>query len=172
MRNSFPKSPHLFLVASPVIFVLLACSLTISYTNDEPKIQREESIPVRFVIYANQGWQDTNIRVFSDEMVTVRYISGEWTGGIGKGNWYDGRGDLIAKYKCVENYNPSICDEPMPNVYNGTLVGKIGDSLIEIGNYLQFKSREEGDLFLRMNDHDEGLFDNEGVLTVEIEINN
>ncbi len=127
--------------------------------------------PLQFEVYANKGWQNTNISVSPTDTVTVRYISGKWTGGIGKGHWYDGRGDLVAKYKCVENYDPNMCDEPIPYIYNGTLVGRIGEAVIEIGNYLQFRPREEGELFLRMNDHEEGLYDNEGVLKVEIEIN-
>ena len=121
-------------------------------------------------VLAYLPWQDSDVSVDPDDMVTVRYLSGEWTGGIGAGLWYDGRGDLTAKYKCVEHYPPNDCDEPMPNVYNGTLVGRVGDSIFEIADYLQFHPREAGDLLLRMNDHDEGLFDNQGELTVEVAV--
>ncbi|MGB7538653.1 MAG: hypothetical protein WBM17_08955 [Anaerolineales bacterium] len=135
-------------------------------------VSPERSTAVKMEVFANQGWQNSKVGVSPDDTVTVRYVSGKWTGGIGRGNWYDGRGDLIAKYKCVENYEPNLCDEPMPGVFNGTLVGKIGRSIFEIGNFLQFYPREKGDLYLRMNDHDEGLFDNEGSLIVEIVNNN
>lgn len=188
MKKSLRGLIHLVICASPVLLlIVLACSLSISFPKADSTrpvipvtqiisatqvISREQSFPTQFEVYANKGWQNTNIRVSPVDTVTVRYISGKWTGGIGKGHWYDGRGDLIAKYKCVENYDPNMCDEPIPYVYNGTLVGRTGEAIFELGNYLQFKPREEGELFLRMNDHDEGLFDNEGVLKVEIKINN
>jgi hypothetical protein len=180
------KKPYRRLIcASSLLLMVLACTFSISLPPAAPTVQvvpvtqiivvtqvipPEPSSPTPFEVYAHKGWQNTNISVSPTDMVTVRYISGQWTGGIGKGHWYDGRGDLIAKYKCVENYDPNMCDEPIPYVYNGTLVGRIGQDIFEIGNYLQFKPRQAGTLFLRMNDHDEGLYDNEGVLKVEIEI--
>jgi hypothetical protein len=201
MRKSFPGLPRLMLLEILMMGMVLACSLSISYSGPEStaqpvpvtqvivvtrevtvmqtvpvtqiiKVTREgspeRSGPVRMEIYANLGWQDTGLSVSLEDKVTIRYVSGKWTGGIGKGSWYDGRGDLAAKYKCIEHYEPNQCDEPMPNVYNGTLVGKVGRPVFEVGNYLQFYSREKGDIYLRMNDHDEGLFDNEGFLIVEI----
>jgi hypothetical protein len=120
---------------------------------------------------ANRPWQDTDIVISLGDRVTIQYISGTWTGGLGAGQWYDGKGDMVARYKCaVEQPDPSGCKEPMPNVYNGTLIGKVGDNLVEIGDYLQFTSSKTGNLFLRMNDHDEGLFDNQGSITVQISV--
>ena len=120
---------------------------------------------------ADKLWQDTDIMIRIGDQVTIQYISGTWKGGIGTGQWYGGQGDLVTKYRCADEVpDPSICNEPMPNVYNGTLIGKIGDNLVEIGDYLQFTSDRTGNLFLRMNDHDEGLFDNQGSITVRISV--
>jgi hypothetical protein len=58
----------------------------------------------------------------------------------------------------------------MPRVYNGVLVAKIGGSLYEVGNRLQVKGHDAGYLFLRMNDTDGGLFDNQGSITVQISV--
>jgi hypothetical protein len=189
MKRPLPKSIRLLFTAGPALCASLACGVSISYSQSEDStpvvpvtrwvmvtqvVSREatpkppESLP--FTVYADQGWQNTGIWVSPEDSVAVRYVSGKWTGGIGKGNWYDGRGDLIAKYKCAEQYRADLCDEPMPNVYNGTLVGRVGGYVLEIGNYLEFIPREDGDLYLRMNDHDEGLFDNEGSIKVEITI--
>ncbi len=120
----------------------------------------------QFTVQARLGWQDTSIYVASGERVSVQYVSGQWTGGIGAGRWYDADGDLVAKYKCAEY--ASTCKEPMPNVFNGKLIARVDSHMFEIGNYAQFSAPVAGRLFLRMNDHDEGLFDNDGAITVQI----
>jgi len=125
----------------------------------------------QFQVDADKPWQDTDIVISLGDRVTIQYVSGTWTGGIGAGQWYDAKGDMVARYKCaVEARDPSVCKEPMPNVYNGTLIGKVDDNLFEIGEYLQFTSSRTGNLFLRMNDQDEGLFDNQGSITVQISV--
>ena len=122
-------------------------------------------------VSAKEKWQDTGITVSTGDVVTVEYVVGMWTGGTGANRWYDARGDLVLKYRCIEHAdNLSSCEEPMPDAYNGALIGKVEDSLIEIGNYAQFTSSTSGNLFLRMNDKDKGLFDNEGTITVRITI--
>jgi len=120
----------------------------------------------QFTVQARLGWQDTSIYVAPGERLSVQYISGQWTGGIGAGRWYDADGDLVARYKCAEH--ASACKEPMPNVFNGKLIARVDSHLFEIGNYAQFTVPMGGRLFLRMNDHDEGLFDNDGAITVQI----
>ena len=58
----------------------------------------------------------------------------------------------------------------MPGVYNGALVGRIGGALREVGNRLAFSAQSAGLLELRMNDHDEGLHDNEGSILIQISV--
>jgi len=195
----FRKSKQTIVILITLIITSLACSISGSPTQAPPitqVIQVTQIVPVTQAppiiqivpvtqivlvtqepstyqarIFANQGWQNTGINISLGDIVTVEYISGTWTGGIGPGRWYDGRGDLIERYKCAEKVaNPSTCKEPMPYVYNGALIGKVGDILVEIGNYSQFISATGGNLQLRMNDHDEGLFDNDGSIIVRVSV--
>ena len=55
-------------------------------------------------------------------------------------------------------------------VYNGVLIGNVGRNYFEIGNYYQNISNYSGNLSLQMNDTNEGMFDNSGILTVKITI--
>ena len=142
----------------------------LNQTNNPTATNPETSKTVE--VKAEQGWQNTGITVAPGDSVVIEYVSGTWTGGIGAGNWYDGEGDLLAGYKCAElQEDPSSCQEDMPDVYNGTLIGRIASDVFAIGNYKQFTSTVSGNLFLRMNDIDEGLFDNEGSLMVRVSVN-
>ena len=119
-------------------------------------------------VYATRKWQSTGIQLLAGDQVVIEYVSGEWTGGIGAGNWYDGRGDLMARYRCTDH--SSDCSEPMPEVYNGALIARVADALYEVGNRLAFSARSDGLLELRMNDHDAGLHDNDGSIEVRISV--
>jgi hypothetical protein len=64
------------------------------------------------------------------------------------------------------------CVEPVPDFPSGALVGRIDRQILKIGADGRFTANESGVLQLRMNDGDNGLYDNNGVLTVEIVIFN
>ncbi len=119
-------------------------------------------------VYAARSWQSTGIQLRTGDQVVIEYVSGEWTGGIGAGKWYDGRGDLVARYRCADH--GSDCNEPMPEVYNGSLIGRVAGALYEIGNRLAFSAQSDGLLEMRMNDHDAGLHDNDGSIMVRVSV--
>jgi len=54
----------------------------------------------------------------------------------------------------------------MPNVRRSAVIGKIGDRIFDVSNGGFFDDYRGGKLYLRVNDCDEGLYDNGGTLTV------
>jgi len=119
-------------------------------------------------VYANYGWQDTGIFVFSGDQVQIQYISGEWTHWIGQVPYSDASGKY--GYICATYMQPSECVEPIPDFPTGALIGKIGGQLLKIGNTISFTSDDDGYLLLRINDADIGLYDNAGTITVRVTV--
>jgi hypothetical protein len=109
-------------------------------------------------VEANQGWQDTGIRVAPQQRVQLRYRSGQITDKDIK--IADGHG---SGYICGD---PGCC-EPMPDERRGTLLGRIGGNVFIVGNGGEHSAPESGTIFLRVNDCDDGLVDNTGQLKVE-----
>jgi hypothetical protein len=56
----------------------------------------------------------------------------------------------------------------MPEVARDALIGRVGDHLFLIGDQSAIEVQEGGELQLRINDCDAGLFDNSGSLQVKI----
>ena len=109
-------------------------------------------------VAANQGWQDTGIRVAPQQKFQLRYRSGQITDKDTK--IADGHG---SDYVCGD---PGCCD-PMPDERRGTLLGRIGGDVFIVGNGGEYSAPEGGTIFLRVNDCDDGLLDNTGQLKVE-----
>ena len=65
---------------------------------------------------------------------------------------------------------PEDCVEPLPEYSAGGLIGKIGNQVFGVGTGISQVSTESGTLKLRINDADVGLYDNDGELKVEIQI--
>jgi len=109
-------------------------------------------------VAANQGWQDTGIRVSPQQKFQLRYRSGQITDKDVK--IADGHG---SDFICGD---PGCC-EPMPDERHGTLLGRIGGDVFIVGNGGEYSSPEGGTIYLRVNDCDDGLADNTGQLRVE-----
>ena len=117
------------------------------------------SEPVSLDISASAGWQSTGVLVRPGETIRFQYISGEIRDA-------DGiiRGPYGAGYTCGD----STCCEPIPDAPRSALIGRVGGHLFLIGDRYAIEAREEGELQLRVNDCDEGLFDNSGSLQMKI----
>ncbi|MBN1798261.1 MAG: FecR domain-containing protein [Spirochaetales bacterium] len=118
------------------------------------KRSREESI---FRVSAQKGWQDTGIQISTGDRVTIDYVSGSWAV-AGAVNQTDADGENR------ETSGPK-------NYKKGALIGRIGgeDDLFLVGKYLDIESAERsGNLYLRINEPDGVLYDNNGSLKIRI----
>lgn len=115
--------------------------------------------PVTKAISADLDWQNKGVRLESGDTIKVQFMSGEIRDGDAVV-----RGPAGAGYVCGD----SGCCEPMPEVERDALIGRVGDDLFLIGDRNTIEMQEGGELQLRINDCDEGLFDNSGSLTVPI----
>lgn len=115
--------------------------------------------PVIQEISAELAWQNTGILLDAYETVHIQFMSGEI---------HDGetviRGPAGTGYVCGD----STCCEPMPAAQRDALIGRVGDHLFLIGDKNTIEVRQGGELQLRINDCDAGLFDNAGKLTIKI----
>lgn len=115
--------------------------------------------PVMKDIAADRGWQNTGILLEADETIHIQFMSGE----IRDGDTVI-RGPAGAGWVCGD----STCCEPMPTVERDALIGRVGDMFFSIGDRNRITISTGGELRLRINDCDAGLFDNSGRLTVKI----
>ena len=111
-------------------------------------------------ISAIKGWQNAAIKIHSGDMLEIKHISGLWT--ENKNETPPTNPEGISP---TEDYNCT----PMSHKQTGfnALIGKIGDNTpFKVGsNFLEHVS-QEGQLYLRINDCDESLSDNDGEITV------
>lgn len=114
------------------------------------------------LVRAKQGWRDTGVQLKLDQLVSVEYVSGQWTRWLGRVALSGGLPGEI--YLC----NRADCGEPIPAYPSGALIGRVHLQLLEIGNGLAFTVKSAGQLQLRINDADSGLSDNEGEILVRI----
>jgi len=108
-------------------------------------------------IKAASGWQDTGVVVEELSPFSLRIVSGQIHDGDTK--ILDGGG---SDYVCGR---PDCC-EPMPNVRRSAVIGKVGEQLFDVSNGGFFEDHPGGKLFLRVNDCDDGLYDNGGTFTI------
>ena len=119
------------------------------------------SVPVQ----ANRGWQPTGIQVFPGDVLTITYVSGSWTNtGV------------------REHVNPSELPPPRAGrgpgggprcdilgpVASAGLVAKIGNDGQPV-NAFTARLSGEGMLYLRINECDQWLFDNDGTVSVRVQ---
>lgn len=121
--------------------------------------------PVRLVVKADARlpWQDTKAIVLAGQRLRIRVVGGSWTHWKGTAPYQGGEG---TGYVCGR----PACVEPMPEVGNGSLIGRIGSQMFPIGSGAELTAAESGTLSLAINDGFDGLRDNDGVLTVEVTI--
>ena len=140
-----------------------------------PTITKDSTIPLlpstptidpntfEFEVFANKSWQDTGLEVYAYQDIKINYISGSWTENI-KDVPFHGP-DVENNYK--ENLACLPLQEEGPN-----LIGLFGTDGIEKIGYFYFNDFPDlqGRLFLRLNDCDSSLENNEGSILVEITI--
>jgi hypothetical protein len=108
-------------------------------------------------VKAASGWQETGVVVKASAPFSLRVVSGQIHDSDTK--ILDGGG---SDYVCGR---PDCC-EPMPNVRRSAVIGRLGDRVFDVSNGGFFETHPGGTLFLRVNDCDEGLYDNGGTLTM------
>jgi len=118
-------------------------------------------------VYANKSWQDTGIEVRQGEIVTIRYVSGQWS--PFSGYYTDGQGCTDPNF-CTQDL--SILANWPDNIVGGihaTLIARIGNGqIIVVGNEITFEAKDTGILLLRIND--KNISDNSGSLTILVKI--
>ena len=110
-------------------------------------------------IYAYRDWQSTGVRVHQEDMVTVE-AEGVWLYTPGERHGPEGHDT----YRAPDFY-------PLPNARGGVLIARIGEEggdLFPVGRFVRRRAGRDGFLYLRIND--DILSDNEGYVTVEVEV--
>ena len=127
------------------------------------------SVPAehQYQVYANQGWQNPGVYIDKGRELTITVLSGRWTQGKGRAPFNSGEG---GDYICANVISYNNCVEPLPDAPQGELIGQIGNQKFEIGSGSSVTALQTGMLQLRMNDDDNGLYDNDGSLLVQITV--
>ncbi|MEM7504823.1 MAG: hypothetical protein AAF417_22525, partial [Pseudomonadota bacterium] len=107
-------------------------------------------------------WQDMGILVEDNTQITINVTAGTWTHWQGTRPYNNGNGE-------GGSCGFSTCTEPMPFFSKGALIGRVGDQIFGIGNGKTIDITSTGSLYLRINDANNGLFDNDGILTVSVQ---
>jgi hypothetical protein len=119
-------------------------------------------------VWADRGWQETDINISQGDRVTVEVVRGVWKSS--KDNPYQqGEGNC---YVCSQYNEIQTCAEPAPDFYKGALIARIGhepDGIVAIGHHYSFTAQRDGKLFFRMNDS-VSLDDNAGSVFVKVQI--
>lgn len=119
-----------------------------------------EDVNTTFEVKSWKGWQHTNLFLSPGDQVKIRYVSGSWTIDTrnykkvdASGHADAGRGTFVSDGRA------------------GALVGYIGDGdPFLVGNALDLRARTKGPLWLRMDDGDRMLEDNDGTIIVSIAV--
>ena len=164
----------LFLLAAVIAHGIFMLANTKLYLSPSIKTEDEEPLSVTadmldlkavLMVDAREGWQGTNLFVEKGSRIRIKVLDGKWTEWSGVRD--PGVGDG-SEYICGEVMNPDDCVEPVPDFPSGALIGRIDKQVLKIGSSGKFTTEESGMLKLRINDADSGLYDNSGVLKVEI----
>ena len=110
-------------------------------------------------VAGNQAWQDTGLALAANQTIDIEYLSGavmDASTTITDANGLD--------YSC----NDIDCCEPLRSARRSALIAQIGTSIVFIGNAQRVTAPSAGTLRLRINDCDEGLFDNSGTLIIRV----
>ena len=147
------KTQKLFMLLA-LLPPILACAI-LPTSNKNPA---ETTVQVA----ADQGWQDTEVALQSGEQVRIEYVTGQIQDQ--ETPLIDGTG---ADFVCGH----AGCCEPLPDARRSALIGRIGrldDGIFYVGNGLEITVETTGNLFLRINDCNSGLYDNSGEFQVQI----
>ena len=117
------------------------------------------SAPEQIDVLASRGWQASGARVEAGRPITILYVSGSIHDA--ETSIADAKG---SDYVC----GAPTCCEPAPHSRRSALLARVADEVITIGNGLTFLPRRDGEPELRINDCDEGLYDNGGALKIRV----
>jgi hypothetical protein len=119
-------------------------------------------------VSAQSGWQESYMTLSAGQQFTVTFLSGSWT--------VDAKSlPLVGPEGYSEQADSAIyqgCKYDASNRYGvlyGQVNGEAADNAFPIGNGGTFTASRDGELYLRINDTDQCLGDNEGSVTVEIQ---
>lgn len=165
MRSSVRTTALLmaFVLFVAAVTIAVVYSLWMSSTSNpireliQPAVPLME--PVTKEISADRGWQNTGILLEANETIQFQFLLGE----IRDGQTVI-RGPSGVGWACGQ----SDCCEPMPDVERDALIGRVRGQLFQIGDKNEITVSAGGELQLRINDCDSGLFDNSGSFRVKI----
>jgi hypothetical protein len=109
-------------------------------------------------IFSYRDWQSTGLHVQENDLLTIE-AEGTWLYTPGEPHGPEGH----RRYASPTFY-------PLPGVPGGALIGRIGEEgeLFYVGERLRWRAECDGFLYLRIDD--DILSDNEGYVTVEIQV--
>ncbi len=139
----------------------------IVHLNKATQIDSKKVSTATTQVNAALPWQATGIIITATEEVEIAVTSGQWTHWLGQRPYNNGIGE---DYICANIMPADQCTEPLPEARKGSLIGQVGTHIFAIGSSTTLNSPQSGELYLRINDEDAGLFDNDGVLTVTVSI--
>ncbi len=113
------------------------------------------------IVSANGTWQDTHIDLKKGWVISIDYVSGKWTYNKDKIKPFDALGSATS---CIGK----DCCEPLASSPKGSLLGKVENSVFYIGKGGKYNINTEGRLYLRMNDCDDQLSDNDGYVIIDV----
>ena len=145
-----------------ILFVLLALIALTAWCQvplPEKQGQIEHSALNDIRIYAYRDWQSTGLRIQQGDLLILE-AEGSWLYTPGEYNGPEGH----RHYRSPSFY-------PLPSVPGGALLGRIGadGDPRYVGDGVRWQAESEGMLYLRIDD--DILSDNEGYVTVKIEVN-
>jgi len=118
---------------------------------------------VQVIVDARGGWQNTNVEISTNDVLTIQYVGGDWTGNAN--NPGKSRGENAPWAERTEECLPVKGQD-------SSLVSRIGGGKsFVVGQYFSDRILSSGKLELRMNDCDQWLGDNDGAITVSILVN-
>jgi hypothetical protein len=144
-----------------ILFVLLSLLALAAWCNvpqREKRGQIEHSALNDIRIYAYRDWQSTGVRVHEGDTLILK-AEGTWLYTPEEYHGPEGH----RTYRAPSFY-------PLPSVPGGALIGRIGEEGKPhyVGDRLRWRAQSGGMLYLRIDD--DILSDNEGFVTVEIDV--
>ena len=141
-----------------VLLALIALSAWCRVPPQEKQGQIAHSMLDDIRIYAYRDWQSTGLRIQQGDLLTLE-AEGTWLYTPGEYNGPEGH----RRYRAPSFY-------PLPSVPGGALIGRIGEDgdLRYVGDRAQWRAQSGGLLYLRIDD--DILSDNEGFVTVNVQI--
>jgi len=155
------------LSGSRVIPTLSESTPTVEVLPTETSVLLPTATAIEVEIQSTQGWQSTGIYVERGTRLVLDVVGGEWTNWKGHTPYNEGKG---TGYVCADYIAVDKCAEPLPNFPSDGLIGQIDGIKFSVGKETTIVAEQSGELYLRINDGDDGLSDNDGKLKIRISV--